>query len=194
MKNLENLIIELCNSSNELPYLEFKHDNYNPDTIGENISALSNSAALYERDFAYMLWGVKDDNHEIVGTRYNLHNLKVGAEELENWLRRLLSPNTRFEFNSAQIQGKTVGILKIYSAVLQTVTFKKIPYIRVVSYTKKLKDYPALESSLWKNILTSKFEEQVALDNLHLKDVFNLLNVSPYLQIQKKDYPVKLYG
>ena len=190
MDNLEKLVMELCKSPHELPYLEFKHDNYDPYTIGENISALANSATLYEHDFAYMLWGVRDDNHEIVGTNYNLQSLKKESQELENWLRSLLSSNANFEFKSVKIKGKNVGVLIIHAAFLQTVTFQKIAYIRVGSYTKKLKDYPALESALWKKILNSKFEDQSAKCDLDLQHAINLLNIVPYFTIQQMMMPL----
>lgn len=36
--------------------------------IGQDISALANSAALYDKQTAYMIWGVDDNSHEIIGT------------------------------------------------------------------------------------------------------------------------------
>lgn len=190
MENIVKLVTELCKQPNELPYLEFKHNNYDSNVIGENISALSNSATLHEHDFAYMLWGIHNDTHEIIGTKHDLQNLKVGAQELENWLRGLLSPNANFEFQSVLIQGKSVGVLTIHSALMQPVTFKGIAYIRVGSYTKKLKDFPALESSLWRKIHNTKFEAQIAKKDLELPSVFRLLNVAPYFDIQELTMPL----
>lgn len=53
MENLNRLIQELCNLPSETAYVEFKHDNYTPDMIGKDISALANSAALFEKRNAY---------------------------------------------------------------------------------------------------------------------------------------------
>lgn len=80
--------------------------------------------------------GIDDTTHEIAGTDYNLQTLKKGNQELENWLRSLLSQNADFEFHSVPMNDKSVGILIIYRAVNQTVTFAKTDYIRVGSYTK----------------------------------------------------------
>ena len=157
MENIDKIVIDLCKQSSELPYLEFKHNNYKTDIIGEIISALSNSATLYEHDFAYMLWGIRDDTHKVVGTDHNLQNLKFGKEELENWLRNLLSSNANFEFKSVSIQEKHVGVLIIRPALMQPVTFRGIAYIRVGSYTKKLKDFTILESSLWRKMHDIRF-------------------------------------
>lgn len=90
MENLDRLICQLCTYPDETPWIEFKHNNYEPEMIGKDISALANGAALDEKSCAYFIWGVKDGTHEIVGTDHNLQNLKKGNEELENWLRRLL--------------------------------------------------------------------------------------------------------
>ena len=56
MNNLEMLIYELCKLPYETPWVEFKHNNYTPEMIGKDISALANSAAFYDRDRAYMIW------------------------------------------------------------------------------------------------------------------------------------------
>lgn len=76
MENLDLLVNELIKLPNETPWLEFKHNNYTPQMIGQDISALANSAALHEKACAYMIWGVHDETHEIVGTKYNLQTLK----------------------------------------------------------------------------------------------------------------------
>ena len=77
MENLELLVRELIKLKNEAPWVEFKHNNYQPQMIGEDISALANAAALNEKECAYMLWGIDDNTHEIVGTDCNLQNQKV---------------------------------------------------------------------------------------------------------------------
>lgn len=76
MENLDKLVNELRNLPNETQWLEFKHNNYEPTMIGQDISALANSAAMCEKSSAYMLWGIDDKTHEIVGTDYNLQTLK----------------------------------------------------------------------------------------------------------------------
>ena len=43
--------------------------------IGKDISALANSAALYSKNCAYMIWGIDDTTHEIKGTNLNLQNI-----------------------------------------------------------------------------------------------------------------------
>ena len=189
MENLDKLVLELCKLPNETQYVEFKHNNYSPDMIGKDISALANSAALMERKYAYMLWGIDDISHKIVGTDKNLQNLKQGNQELENWLRDMLSKNADFEFYSTNIEGKNVGIIVISPAMAQTVTFKKKSYIRIGSYTKELENYPSTQAKLWDRIRNIKFEEQLAMKDLTLNEAINLLNTSIYFEILKLPVP-----
>lgn len=183
MENLENLVKELIKHPTETPWLEFKHNNYDPDTIGKDISALANSATYHERRCAYMLWGVDDSSHEIVGTEKDLQTLKINGQELENWLRSLLSANADFEFHSIEIDNKKVVILIIYKATVQTVMFKKVDYIRVGSYTKKLSEVSSMQGPLWDRIRGYKFEEQIAMQDLTLVDVFKYIDYSIYFDI-----------
>ena len=39
------------------------------------------------RDYAYMIWGIDDKTHEIIGTKVRLQMEKTVEQELENWLR-----------------------------------------------------------------------------------------------------------
>lgn len=187
MENLDRLINELRKLPNETQWVEFKHNNYEPTMIGQDISALANSAALYEKSCAYMLWGIDDITHDVVGTDYNFQTLKKGNQELENWLRSLLSKNADFEFHTVPMNDNNVGVLIIYRAANQTVTFEKVDYIRVGSYTKKLNEYPALQSQLWDRIRNSKFEERYAKQNMELLDALRMIDYSTYFDI--KDIP-----
>ena len=70
--NIDILVKELCKLPKEVGWVEFKHNNCEPNMIGEDISALANSATLNDRDYAYMIWGVDDTSHEIIGTKVRL--------------------------------------------------------------------------------------------------------------------------
>ena len=67
MENLEKLIRELVTLDDETQWVEFKHNNYDPVMIGEDISALANGATLQDKEKAYFLWGIDNETHEIVG-------------------------------------------------------------------------------------------------------------------------------
>ena len=89
MEKLNILVDELRKYKNETDWFEFKHNNYDPDTIGQDISALANGATYAEKNCAYMIWGVDDKTHDIVGTEYDQYSLKVGNQEIESWLHFL---------------------------------------------------------------------------------------------------------
>ena len=189
VENLELLVRELCKHNEELPWLEFKHDNYSPEMLGEDISALANGATLEERNCAYFIWGIDDKTHEIVGTKYNLQNLKKGNQELENWLRGSLSSNADFEYYSIPINDVIVGVLKIHCAMNNPVTFRKVEYIRVGSYTKKLIDHPALQSKLWSRLHNKRFEEVIVQQNVTMKNILKILDYRTYFELTKTPQP-----
>ena len=110
---LYSLVSELLDLPKETEWLEFKTNRAVPSEIGEYISALSNSAALAGKANAYLVWGVDDATHEVVGTTFNPDNAKQGNEELENWLLRLLSPKITFEFFTLDYDGKPLVLLEI---------------------------------------------------------------------------------
>ena len=88
---LASLVRELCALPRETEWVEFKVNEAEPQAIGEYISALANAAALVGKAFAYLVWGVRDEAHAIVGTTFEPHAARVGNEELESWLLRLRS-------------------------------------------------------------------------------------------------------
>lgn len=197
MEKLKELVNRMRAIPDEKGWLEFKHNNYTPKMIGEDISALANAAALADRNFAYMIWGVNNETHEIVGTDKDLQNLRQGGEELENWLRHQLSRNADFTFDLIGMEnavGETVkvGILTIFPAVGSPVLFEKVDYIRVGSYTKKMVDYPSLQSRLWDKLHGVNFEMQTALSDISMQEVMSHLNVNAYYERLKRALPMSL--
>ena len=194
MDSLEKLVNELRKVDSECPYVEFKRNNFDPVMIGEDICALANSAALYEKNCAYMIWGIDDKTHEIVGTKWDLQNLKKGDQELESWLRNMLSNNADFEYQTVYVNDLKVGVLTIQKAQHQSVKFSKTEYIRVGSYTKKLNDYPSIQVKLWEKLRNKDYESIVALDNLKANDIVNLIDYDKYFELTKIPFPSDLSG
>ena len=81
----------LLSLKTENEWLEYKENNSKPNLIGEYISALCNSAILEGQDKAYLIYGISDEK-EIVGTKFDFKKVKVGQQELENYIQTLLSP------------------------------------------------------------------------------------------------------
>ena len=81
----------------ETEWVEFKHNNSNPQQIGEYISAIANGAALHGRPVGYLVWGVQDGTHTVVGTTFHPRKTKIGNENLESWLLHRLTPRIDFK-------------------------------------------------------------------------------------------------
>jgi ATP-dependent DNA helicase RecG len=97
-RDLARLIDPLRALTHETEWVEFKENNASPEEIGENISALANSAALHEQPVAYLVWGVEDRTHAVVGTSFRPRERKIGNEALENWLLHQLTPRIDLRF------------------------------------------------------------------------------------------------
>lgn len=147
---LASLVNELCALPRETEWAEFKLNDAEPQAIGEYISALANAAALVGKAFAYMLWGVRNEDHSVVGTSFDPSGVRVGNEALENWLLRLLEPKIDFRFFPVAMEDRPVVLLEIHRAARHPVAFAGQEYIRVGSYKKKLKDFPEKERALWR--------------------------------------------
>lgn len=184
-----SLLHELRQLPDETEWVEFKCNNGNPEELGEYISALANSAALKGKANAYLVWGVDDVSHDIVGTTFRPTQAKKGGEELENWLIRLLSPRIHFRFVEFMIEGKLVSLVEIPRAAHQPVRFQTAEYIRVGSYKKRLKDYPELERELWRIFDVTPFEHQVAAERVSASDVLTLLDYPSYFTLLEVPLP-----
>ncbi|NEG69926.1 ATP-binding protein [Bifidobacterium choloepi] len=190
MENLTLLVHELRKNPAETEWLEFKHNKYTPEMIGEDISALANSAALAGRPFAYLVWGVDDATHDIVGTTNEWYAMRRGKQEIENWVRTQLSGNTELDFLRTEIdENRHVLLLKIGSAVNRPVSFGKTEYIRVGSYTKKLHDVPSKQTALWDRLRASRFENGVAKNDLSVTDILSLLDSQSCFDRLNRPYP-----
>lgn len=193
-ENIDLLVKELCKLPDETGWLEFKENNCDPVMVGEDISALANSATLLDHDSAYMIWGVEDKEHNIVGTSVRLPQQKKGNQELENWLRYMLSKNADFEFLCTEIDGKHVEVLKIHKAMNEPVAFQNVDYIRSGSYTKKLYEFPAMRTQLWDKLRHCQFEDVFAKENLHFTDVIRLINIDAYFSLLGIPQPIEKKG
>lgn len=176
IRNAELLVQELVKRPTETAWLEFKESNKDPKMIGEQISALANSAVLHMRDYAYLIWGVSDSDHQIVGTSFDPTSQKIGNEPLVNWIRHSVSDNIDFEFESCEINGKGIVILRVSKAVYKPATFENAAYIRDGSATKRLDKLPALQERLWSELRRTDFEMLLADVDLSAEDVISTLD------------------
>ena len=177
---LQSLVRELAKLPDETEWVEFKCNNKQPQMIGEYISALSNSAALCERPKAYLVWGVDDATHKIVGTEFQYRKMKKGNEELEAWLSRMLSPRINFRFFEVPMDEGNVVLMEIPCAEKQPVQFAGGEYIRIGTNKKNLKEYPDKERELWRTFDSTPYELRIAMGNLDEDEMVSLLDYSKY--------------
>ena len=191
---LASLVNELRALPRETEWVEFKLNDAEPQMIGEYISALANAAALVGKAFAYLVWGVGDEDHTVAGTRFDPHAVKVGSEELESWLLRLLEPRIDFRFFSVDVDGRTVVLLEIVRASRHPVRFSGQEFIRVGSYKKKLKDFPEKERALWRIFDQTPFEDGVATERASADEVLQLLDYPAYFDLLERPLPANRDG
>jgi predicted HTH transcriptional regulator len=187
--DMEKLVLGLASAAHETEWLEFKRNLEKPEDIGAYISALSNSAALHGEARGFVVWGVDDATHEIVGTSFDPAKKKKGNELLESWLARLLSPRIDFSFHCGTARGHPVVVLEIPAAVHTPTRFSGEEYVRVGSVTKKLREFPEKERKLWHRLTHVAFEDGVARHGLTAADVLSLLEVSEYFALSGQQAP-----
>lgn len=191
---LIGLIRELCKLPQETEWVEFKENDAEPESIGEYLSALANSAALAGKAFAYKVWGIRDSDHAIIGTSFSPSVKKIGNEELENWLLRSLAPKIHFHFFTVEVDGQHLVILEIERAFRQPVQFKGQEFIRVGSYKKRLKDFPEKERGLWRLFDTIPFENTIASEQQTDDAVLKLLDYPAYFDLLERPLPENRNG
>lgn len=183
------LVRRLTSLPSETEWVEFKHNWVEPEEIGQNLSALSNSAALLGKSHAYIVWGIDDESHAIIGTTFRPRQCKVGNEELENWLSRLLAPRIDFRIHEEAIDGMAVVVFEVPPAPNRPAAFMRQKYIRVGSYTKKLQDYQEKERALWGVFAQVSFEEGIAKENVSADDVLDLIDYPKYFRLMQRPLP-----
>lgn len=191
---IERLVLELAKSSYELEWVEFKQNYANPLEIGQYISALSNAAALHDESRAFMVWGVEDETHSVVGTAFRPGAARKGGEPLEAWLARLLTPRIDFVFHEGIVCGKPVVVMEIPAANHLPVRFSGEEFIRVGSSKRKLSEFPEKERKLWQRFTRLPFEDGVACAGLTGTEVLTLLDFAAYYELLSQPPPTMQDG
>jgi predicted HTH transcriptional regulator len=186
---LEILFKELATLPKECEWVEFKVNNSNPQEIGEYISALSNSACYHKQSFAYLVFGIEDSTHRLVGTDFHPLTEKRGNQELENWLVTQLNPKIDVNIFETEINGLRFALFKIQSTRNTPVSFKGEYFIRIGSYKKKLDDHPEREREIWKIESKPIFENLNAVENASEEDVLQLIDYPAFFDMFKLPLP-----
>ena len=82
---LQTKLDELRALPGETEWVEFKRaeTSFNTEELGKYFSALSNEANLKGQPFGWLVFGIEDKTHAIVGTQYHIDRPKLDALKLE---------------------------------------------------------------------------------------------------------------
>lgn len=144
------LIDRLCAMATETEWFELKRNHCEPQLLGEYLSALANAACLTSQPRGYLVFGIDDSTHAVVGTRFDPYTVKAkGNQDLLPWLAAGLHPNTGFEVHVVEHPGGQVVLFEVGPARDQPVSFKGTPYVRVGSSKTELRNHPEKARALW---------------------------------------------
>ena len=188
-EHCQEIVKDLLEQSKESEWLEFKHNNSDPKTIGQLISAISNGSNIKNKPSGWVVWGIDDDTKKIVGTIFDPDKTKIGNQELKIWLLKKLEPKVQFNFTKCVVDHKKIVLLEIPAATSAPISFKGERKVRIGSNTQNLQEFPDLEKLMWENFKTSPQEERSAATDLNTNEVIKLLNYEAYYDLIKRPIP-----
>ncbi len=130
MEEIKNILLSLI-ANNENEYVEYKEakNNFDFNELGRYFSALSNGANLQGKQYAWLVFGVSDKNHEFVNSNYRKGSDLNG---LKNEIIKFTNDNLTFlDIYEFEINNNRVVMFKIPAAIGVPTTWKKIAYDRV---------------------------------------------------------------
>ncbi|MDP1861394.1 MAG: putative DNA binding domain-containing protein [Gemmatimonadaceae bacterium] len=134
----------------ETEWFEFKHNHCEPQALGEYLSALANAASLAGQARGYLVFGIDDATHAVVGTRVDPYVIKgKGNQDLLPWLGAGLRPNTGIDVHVVSHPDGRVVLFEVGPARDQPVSFYGAEWVRVGSSKTELNKQPEKARALW---------------------------------------------
>jgi ATP-dependent DNA helicase RecG len=144
------LVDRLRGLPSETEWCEFKRNYYEPQLLGEYLSALANAACLASEPHGYLLFGIDDKTHEVAGTDFDPNTAKAkGNQGLLPWLAAKLRPNTGFAAHVIEHPAGRVVLFEIGPARDQPVSFDGTAFVRVGSSKTELSKHPEKARAIW---------------------------------------------
>ena len=187
------LIDELRQLPAETGWVEFKSNLGDGSKIAMTISALANTARLNDQHCAYIVWGVEDGSHKVIGTDFD-PGQKYKNDPLEFWIARRLRPALHLTFKTVAHRDGRVVLLEIPAATASPVEFEKSAYIRIGSATPSLSDYPELQKALWDKLRPYAWESGIAFAFATGDDVLSKLDYPAYFNLVGRPLPDSRLG
>ena len=149
-QELTALLERIRREPHETEWLEFKENYYEPQVLGEYLSALANAACLAGKPRGYLVFGVQDQTHAVVGTQFDPHAVKAkGNQDLLMWLTMGLQPNVGFEVHALAHPKGRVVFFEVGPAWDRPVRFYGTAFIRVGTSKTELHKHPEKERAIW---------------------------------------------
>lgn len=130
MEEIKNILLSLI-QNNENECVEYKEakNNFDFNELGKYFSALSNGANLLGKQYAWLIFGVRDKSHEFVNTNYRRGQ---DLNSLKNEIVKFTNDNLTFlNIYEFEIDGNRIIMFKIPAAIGVPTTWKKIAYDRI---------------------------------------------------------------
>lgn len=164
----------------ETDWVEFKANRFDSETVGTYVSGLANATMFDRQKFAYMVWGIEDETHDIIGTTDRLDSQTVGAEAFLLWLNKYLKPRINVHHVPFDLGGKHIEMLVIEPGYQQPVSFKGREFIRVATSLLPLSEHPKKQRTLWQITSSYSFENTIIASHMSASDIFGKFRVEPF--------------
>lgn len=188
------LIDELRVLPAETSWFEFKRNNKDPGLIGRTVSALSNAARLADQHFAYVVWGVEDATHKLVGTSFEPSKEVSQGHPLEFWLAQRLKPSISLKFQDVRHGDARLILLEIPAATTSPIEFEGSAYVRIGSATPRLSDHPSRLHALWDKLRPYIWETGIAESFVTRDEITSKLDYPAYFELTAQPLPTDLDG
>jgi len=134
----------------ETEWFEFKRNRYQPQDLGEYLSALANAACLANQPRGYLVFGIDDECHAVVGSSFDPYAIKgKGNQDLLPWLSAGLRPNTGVEAHIVEHPDGRLVLFEVGPANGEPINFYGTASIRVGSSKSELRSHPEKARAIW---------------------------------------------
>ena len=110
-ERLAKIIENLCRNDSELEHVEFKENFSEHYKTGQIVCGMLNTLTLKHIPRGFLVWGVRDSDHSIVGTEFNPRVKKVKGREFDYWLKTTIEPTPDLDFRELDMDGKRIVVL-----------------------------------------------------------------------------------
>lgn len=171
------LLRRLVALTRESEWVEFKVGKFSAEAVGKYVSALANSAIFCGVDAGYLVWGVEDATHKIVGTDVRIDEEMVGSDTFLFWLSGRMSPRINIEHKSLEIEGKRIEILAVDPSYQQPVRFNHEAFVRVDTSIQPLRAHPERERAIWQATSRFAFEQTIAKSHCGIEFLYDEFDI-----------------